>query len=175
MEKLRQFIEDNRAVFDDEPLPEGHVERFEQKLAAASPTRGARRIRLWSKAVMAAAAIGLLLLWLRPMGETNHPQPETEEEPLSAMTREWQETQGFYQMRMADLTDRMDRLCKEKRTAGAEELLEAAWKIQTDTKRFEFEVVPTLPCDEMGLYAMTQAYTRSIGSLSFLLERMETL
>ena len=33
MDKLKNFIDTNREAFEDDLLPEGHFERFEQKLA----------------------------------------------------------------------------------------------------------------------------------------------
>ena len=91
------------------------------------------------------------------------------------MQQEFLETQGYYQMRIIDLTEQMDKLCKEKRSTEAEQLLQAAWQVRSEVKEFEQEVVPTLSYDEMGLYALTQTYSLGIGSLTFLLDRMETM
>ena len=43
MDKLKNFIDTNREAFEDDLLPEGHFERFEQKLAA--PRKSAKAIQ----------------------------------------------------------------------------------------------------------------------------------
>ena len=175
MEKLRQFIENHRDEFDDEPLLEGHWERFEQKLAAVEPQQPTKRVWLWAVVGLAAAAAVALLLWLQPMRIVTDTSDGMVQEDWLTMQQEFLETQGYYQMRMNDLTDRLDQLCKQKRTEEAEQLLQAAWQVRSDVKEFEHEVVPTLPCDEDGLYALAQTYSLGIGSLTFLLDRMETM
>lgn len=175
MEKLRQFIENHRDEFDDEPLLEGHWERFEQKLAVVEPQQPTKRVWLWAVAGLAAAAAVALLLWLQPMRIVTDPSDGMVQEDWLAMQQEFLETQGYYQMRIIDLTEQMDKLCKEKRSTEAEQLLQAAWQVRSEVKEFEQEVVPTLSYDEMGLYALTQTYSMGIGSLTFLLNQMETM
>ena len=175
MEKLRQFIENHRDEFDDEPLLEGHRERFEQKLAAVEPQQPTKRVWLWAVAGLAAAAAVALLLWLQPIRIVTDPSDGMVQEDWLAMQQEFLETQGYYQMRIIDLTEQMDKLCKEKRSTEAEQLLQAAWQVRSEVKEFEQEVVPTLSYDEMGLYALTQTYSMGIGSLTFLLNQMETM
>ena len=175
MEKLRQFIENHRDEFDDEPLLEGHWERFEQKLAVVEPQQPTKRVLLWAVAGLAAAAAVALLLWLQPMRIVTDPSDGMVQEDWLAMQQEFLETQGYYQMRIIDLTEQMDKLCKEKRSTEAEQLLQAAWQVRSEVKEFEQEVVPTLSYDEMGLYALTQTYSMGIGSLTFLLNQMETM
>ena len=175
MEKLRQFIENHRDEFDDEPLLDGHWERFEQKLAAVEPQQPTKRVWLWAAAGLVAAAAIALLLWLQPMRIVTDPSDGMVQEDWLAMQQEFLETQGYYQMRIIDLTEQMDKLCKEKRSTEAEQLLQAAWQVRSEVKEFEQEVVPTLSYDEMGLYALTQTYSMGIGSLTFLLNQMETM
>lgn len=40
MDKLKNFIDTNREAFEDDLLPEGHFERFEQKLAVPQQKSG---------------------------------------------------------------------------------------------------------------------------------------
>ena len=66
MDKLKNFIDANRDAFkEDEMLPEGHFERFEQKLPKPRKNRAA----LYSLSAFAiAASIALLLLFRLPEG-----------------------------------------------------------------------------------------------------------
>ena len=62
MDKLKNFIDTNREAFEDDLLPEGHFERFEQKLAVPRKSRAT----LYSLCAFAAAAcIALLFLLAR--------------------------------------------------------------------------------------------------------------
>lgn len=51
MDKLKNFIDTNREAFEDDLLPEGHFERFEQKLAVPRKSRAT----LYSLCAFAAA------------------------------------------------------------------------------------------------------------------------
>jgi len=65
MDKLKNFIDTNREAFEDDLLPEGHFERFEQKLAVPRKSRAT----LYSLCAFAAAAcIALLFLFKLPGG-----------------------------------------------------------------------------------------------------------
>ena len=57
MDKLKNFIDTNREAFEDDLLPEGHFERFEQKLAVPRKSRA----MLYSLCAFAAAACIALL------------------------------------------------------------------------------------------------------------------
>lgn len=53
MDKLKNFIDTNREAFEDDLLPEGHFERFEQKLAAPRKSRAT----LYSLCAFAAGSL----------------------------------------------------------------------------------------------------------------------
>ena len=149
MDKLKNFIDANRDAFEeDEMLPEGHFERFEQKLPKPRKNRAA----LYSlSAFVIAASIALLLLFRLP-GGTGLP------EPAQKTTAQTCETQELY---------------KKDRTPGAEELLQESKRILTDNYMFEETILPTLPCSNDGLFAMTQHYSNSLEGLTLMLKQME--
>ena len=66
---MREFVKENRAAFDTEPLDEGHRGRFAAKLALGTE-RGASVLLRCFWAAGCAAAVVLGLLWLR----TGHSQ-----------------------------------------------------------------------------------------------------
>ncbi|MCC8143095.1 MAG: hypothetical protein LIO97_03720 [Tannerellaceae bacterium] len=64
MDELKNFIEKNRQAFDEEiPLPEGYINRFEQKLPS-KPTH----VIVWYSlsGLVIAASVGLLLFSIYP-------------------------------------------------------------------------------------------------------------
>lgn len=161
MDKLKQFIEDNRDAFDDDiQLPEGHFERFEQKL----PSPRKRPVWLYTVTIAAAACLAMLFL-LKPPAN-----PLGEEEQYVC---EIEDVQLFYQMQMNDVLAQMETLSETDQSQGVALLLEASRKILTDNEQFEQQILPELPCSPEGLFAMNQHYNTSIASLNVMLEQME--
>ena len=105
MDKLKNFIDANRDAFEeDEMLPEGHFERFEQKLPKPRKNRAA----LYSlSAFVIAASIALLLLFRLP-GGTGLPEPaqKTTAQTCEAQ-EEIEELRLYYNMQMNDVLTQM--------------------------------------------------------------------
>ena len=119
MDKLKNFIDANRDAFkEDEMLPEGHFERFEQKLPKPRKNRAA----LYSlSAFVIAASIALLLLFRLPEG-TGLPEPAQKTTAQTCETQEEiEELRLYYNMQMNDVLAQMKKLYKQDRTPGAEE------------------------------------------------------
>ena len=98
MDKLKNFIDANRDAFkEDEMLPEGHFERFEQKLPKPRKYRAA----LYSLSAFAiAASIALLLLFRLPEG-TGLPEPAQKTTAQTCETQEEiEELRLYYNMQM---------------------------------------------------------------------------
>ena len=144
-------------------LPEGHFERFEQKLPKPRKNRAA----LYSLSAFAIAASIALLLLFRLPGGTSLPEPaqKTTAQTCEAQ-EEIEELRLYYNMQMK-------KLYKQDRTPGAEELLQESKRILTDNYMFEETILPTLPCSNDGLFAMTQHYSNSLEGLTLMLKQME--
>lgn len=64
MDRLEQYIKDNRSSFDTELLPSGSRERFMARLEAEEAGRKAVRFRhVWMSAAVSAAAVVALILF----------------------------------------------------------------------------------------------------------------
>ena len=78
MDNLREFVKENRAAFDTEPLDEGHRGRFAAKLALGTERGASVLLRcFW-------AAVVLGLLWLR----TGHSQGDPVRRVIAAYNRD---------------------------------------------------------------------------------------
>lgn len=173
MDKLKDFIDANREAFDNEVLPEGHFERFEQKLTVSSRKRFGRR-QLYMIGAFAAAACFALLFILQMPGRTTTPPAQIEQQTAhSCPKQEIEELRIYYNMQMNDVMARMEEIYKQDKTPGTIELLQATKQILQDNYMFEQTVLPTLPPSNTGLYAMTQHYNNSLEGLSFMLKKME--
>ena len=80
---MREFVKENRAAFDTEPLDEGHRGRFAAKLALGTE-RGASVLLRCFWAAGCAAAVVLGLLWLR----TGHSQGDPVRRVIAAYNRD---------------------------------------------------------------------------------------
>ena len=170
MDKLKDFIEANKDAFNDETLPAGHLERFEQKLPA-SPKH---RKRVYILAAFAAAACFALLFLLRLPGGTSIPEPGSKQTAYQACEKqEIEELRIYYNMQINDVMAQMEEIYKSGKTPGTTGLLEETKQILRDNYMFEQTVLPTLPCTNAGVYAMTLHYNNSLEGLSFMLKQME--
>lgn len=174
MDKLKNFIDTNREAFEDDLLPEGHFERFEQKLAAPRKSRAT----LYSLCAFAAAAcIALLFFFKLPGGTPLHTQPGqvATGQPICEVKEEIEELRLYYNMQMSDIISQMQAMYKQQRIPGTEELLKETKRVLTDNYMFEETVLPTLPCSNAGLYAMNLHYSTSLESLNIMLKQMESM
>lgn len=206
MDKLKDFIDTNREAFEDERLPEGHFERFVQKLPES---RQGRRMKIYALyACLAAVCAALLFLIYTPenkdmlvpdnslqasakilpaidkqdtmqmnVPKAEEPDNSSAEDKSSVQDcrqkTEIDELRLYYNMQMNDVMARMEILYKQQQSPGATGLLKETRKVLTDNYMFETTILPTLPCSNDGLFAMTQHYNNSLESLSFMLKQME--
>lgn len=174
MDKLKDFIDNNREAFEDEWLPEGHFERFEQKLPTESGKKHKRHYLLWCS-YAAVAVVALLLLLQLPGGSTMPNSEQKATAQASQAKEEIDELQIYYRMQINDLMAQMEHLYKQQQTPGATELLKETKKILQDNYMFEETVLPVLPHSNDGVFAMTQHYNGSLESLNFMLKQMERI
>lgn len=170
MDKLKHFIQENKEAFNDEPLPAGHLERFERKLPT---TRKPARKWLPLFAAAAAAAVAILVFI-----ELRSGLADTAEQP-SAYTcgetqQEFDELRLYYRMQMNDLFAQMRTVYKQEQVPGGIELLEETKRVIRNSQDFEENVLPGLPCSDAGLFAMNQYYSNSVESLQIMLKQMES-
>jgi hypothetical protein len=169
MDKLKDFIDKNRGSFDSEPLPEGHLERFEKKLDSR---KRVRKLNWWygGIAVTVAAAVALFL-FLKIEHETSvqHYVFTCEAE------EEIEELRLYYQMQIYDVETQIKELYANGAARGSLELMEETERVIQTTYDFEADILPTLPCSDVGVFAITQHYNNSIGSLNFMLRQMKQI
>lgn len=172
MDELKNFIDNNREAFDDGLLPEGHFERFEQKL----PTYRRSSARLYVLAAFTvAASIALLLLIRLPGIGAQILVPQIASQQKCETQEEIEELQIYYNMQMNEVIAQMDSLYKHEKIPGSIELLKETRHVLSDNYVFEKTVLPTLPCSNDGLYAMNQHYSSSLEGLTIMRKQMEKM
>lgn len=172
MDKLKKFIETHQEAFNDDLLPEGHFERFGQKL----PPAPKKHVRLFSLCAFVVAASVVFLLLLRLPGGTNIPIPEEVAiQQHCEAQNEIKELSIYYNMQMNEILAQMDSLYKKEQTPGSTDLLQESKRVLSANYMFEKTVLPTLPCTNDGLFAMNQHYSNSLESLNIMLKQMEKM
>lgn len=172
MDKLKCFIDTNREAFEDDRLPEGHFDRFAEKLQ--EPRK--KRLRVFSLCAFAAAASIALIFLLRIPGGTTIPDAKQMGiRHACEHHREIEELRLYYNMQMNEITAQIDSLYKKENIPGGDNVLEETKRVRTDNYIFEKTVLPTLPCSNVGLYAMNQHYSTSLESLNMMLKQMKRM
>lgn len=166
MDKLKDFIESNRAEFELTDMPEGHMDRFKQKMFGQQKKRRVTIRLVWS--LGAAALLGLLL--------TIHVQfQQTDSYEVCELHTEIGELSAYYNMQITAVLSQMEELYKEKQSPGALELMKQTQEVLASNQDFEKNILPSLPCSESALFAMNQHYDASISGMHILLKQMHEL
>lgn len=169
MDKLKNFIDANRKAFEEEPLPEGHFERFEKKLPA-QPRKQIRWIKVFS---IAAAAAVTLFVFIRIQNEIKDAPVQQTKIYTCETQQEIDELRLYYNMQMNEVSAQIRALYKSEQVPGGLGLLEETKRVMKTSQDFEENVLPTLPCSDDALFAMNQHYTNSLESLQIMLSQME--
>jgi hypothetical protein len=170
MDKLKDFIEQHREEFDNETLPEGHLERFERKL---HKREGAIRRFILPAAATIAAACFLAFFFLP--GKEKGTDPAGASAFVCEAGDEMDALREYYNMRVYDVEEQIKSLHDSSPSPGSLELVEESGKVVQTVYEFEENILPTLPCTDNGLFAMTQQYANSLESLNFMLGQMEQI
>jgi len=168
MDKLKSFIENNREEFDNIPLPEGHMERFQEKLNSKGPSHF-KRYMLYG---MAAAACSTLLILFSLPGQWVEKQMEQAYETCENR-EEFEELKSYYEMQIYEIVAQMEELQEENASLETDGFMHASRQVISSTKRFEREVLPELPCSDEGFFVINQHYGNSVESLNRVKEQME--
>ena len=169
MDQLKHFIDTHRDAFEDDRLPAGHLERFEKKL----PTSHTRHTLLYSMcALLAAASIALLFLVKLYPAST---EPQGAEASSCMLKEEIDGLRLYYTMQMNDVVFQIQEISEQRSTPGTQGLLDEMKQVLADSRQFEEQVLPTLPCSNNALLTMNQHYEASLESLQFMLAQMEEM
>lgn len=170
MDKLKDFIDKNRTAFEEERLPEGHLQRFEEKRAI----RKKRQTRRFLWGAFAAAASLTFFFYLHFSEEFG--SPSFIQKPLQCTIREeMQELCLYYSMQANETVSRMEELYSRQSLSGAEELLQESRRVLADTEVFEKTELLELPCSEEAFFTINRHYSSSLNCLNEMLDELEEM
>lgn len=174
MDKLKQYIDNHREEFDDIQMPEGHFDRFSEKLKSSPKTiRHRRQIGVYSLLLVAGIALFLLIRFSFTISpDVSDTKPVTNY--TCGMREEINDLQLYYSMQMNELVMQMKTFASCD-LAGSKDLLKEMSLILYDNSQFEQTVLPGLPCSNAGIFAMNQHYNASIEALQLMLNQLEQM
>lgn len=170
MDKLKDFIDKNCEAFNEVELPDGHFERFIEKLERQEAKSMRMRRWHWWTIPAVAAAVALLLYWQYPFFAevVGKKQPY-----VCELHSEISELHSYYSMEMEEILMEMEEKSAQSDSPAAKELLEAGLHIRNSCRQFDMKVLPTLPCSDEGVFAVNQQYRNSLNSLQILKKKMK--
>lgn len=168
MDKLKQFVNDNREAFDTDQLLPDHKIRFERMLPH---TRN--NARLYSiYALVVAASVAVLTVLALPFMELKRPANEN----ISCQTaKDIENLNTYYNIQMNEVLEQIKAFNPGSMTLEKQQIVQEATRVITASKQFEDVVMPQLPCLDETLFAMNQYYSTSIQSLNFMLLQMKNI
>lgn len=168
MDRLKQFITDHHTAFDTGDLPTGHRLRFEEKLPAK---RIVFRPRYFYFLGVAAAV--LFACFILPYTFDNRTQVIY---PINCQTAEdMQQLSMYYNWQLYDISNQLKLKLSGQNSSGGQYLLQESSRILTSGKYFEDTVIPSLPCTQQSLFAITQFYNANLESLNFMLRQADII
>jgi hypothetical protein len=177
MDKLKKYIEDNKDSFDDIRLPEGHLERFADKLEKSNARKTKR---VWLISLLSSAAAMLLLLFIG-LGRQDKSSIEpidieaSNEESCSDIQDEINELTLFYNMKMNSLLSDIETECGKRNNKDSASILKDSKSVRLEADLFEKNILPELPCSELSFEIITRQYDANIQSLSMMLEQVKRM
>lgn len=165
MDRLKDYIQQNREALDEIPLPEGHLERFAARLEKAETKK---TVPLWRKLVPLAAAVALFFCLSVPFWM----QQVSPDAYVCELHSEMGELHTYYRMQLEDHLMELETASKENPSEAVTHLLEAALQIEASCQQFDNQVLPTLPCSDEGIFAINQQYRNSLNSMQILCQQL---
>ncbi|CDE65315.1 putative uncharacterized protein [Parabacteroides sp. CAG:409] len=167
MDRLKDYIEQHREAFNEEPLPEGHLERFAARLEKEEEEK-VKTVPLWRRLMPLAAVVALFLCLSVPFWI----QRGTSDSYVCELHSEMGELHTYYRMQLEDHLMELETASKENPSEAVMHLLEAALQIEASCQQFDNQVLPTLPCSDEGIFAINQQYQNSLNSMQILCQQL---
>ena len=155
--QLEKIIKENRPLFDNQLPPDGHLSRFEQRLALQERRRNTKyRIRF----VVAIAASILLLFWIFPRESDNY---QAQASDISAVT-------AYYQFKISEQVDSINVLVEKNEEAKI--LLQKAIKSMQQEVDALQEIGKNIPAENY-ISALVRCYDKQIETLTSIQSLLE--
>jgi phosphoglycerate-specific signal transduction histidine kinase len=168
MSRLKKYFEENRNIFDDQELLEGHFERFEKRLdnfVAGKKRKQTLKIRFITAFSIAASILLVVAtgLWLNTSSPNN-------DAPTSVVS-EFSETEAFYREQMNEQIDailcKLDKADDETRSQLEKDLQ----NITDDNNKFIAEIKENKN-EELAIYYLVEHYNVNLQTLQFINDKL---
>jgi len=167
---LEKSIRENKALWEED-APEGHFERFEQRLSQQQvrPLRNRRKLILQ---IAAAVAFALLLgnqvrLYL---------QPQPVQLTLGSISPEYAEAEFYYTSAINQGMNHWEKLSADGLISEDEQQLmqQEITEFETTYKKLQ-EELSAAPDDERVIHAMLELYNTRLSIINLIIEKLEEI
>lgn len=163
MDRLKEYIRNNREAFDSEAPSDNHTELFLARLnKSKKPKRSGRRIAFSFTASIAAAAVILLAIWKAP-------QPSAG----CTMSDEEKEVSGYYTMRLEGKISEVERLALQGDERVRSEIDRGLAELQADTVSFFSELCGAGISEDEKVAIIIQHYRAKLNALDMTISSLE--
>lgn len=168
---LEDFIQQNRALFDEKEPPVGHFERFQKRIEeqgkGGSSSRGVIRILPW---LMAAASIALLFfVYTGNVGQSKNAGRE-----LAEVSPEMKETQGFFESTIRKEIAQIEKAKNPENQKIIDDGFQQLNKLEENYKKLTLELKESGE-NKRVIFAMITNFQQRIEVLQTILLQLEEL
>lgn len=173
MNKLNQFIRDNREEMDFfEPMP-GHFERFEQKLSEGRTAESGKRISLLP--YLLRAAVVAILVTLSSLYLYDHVvKPRTAKMSLSDVSPEYLEVEKHFVRQVNYMQNEIQSINIEDDESHKDAMMKELENMDTVYKDLQRELAAR-PNDERVVQAMIDHYETKMRVMQMILNQLKSL
>jgi len=171
MESLRNFIKENRAVFDDKEPAEGHFERFEERLNCLIPEKQPERtlkIRLITVFSVAASVLLIIMAvaWFYASPEIGKIDVAEQPDPT-----EFSVTNQFYAEQMTEKIERIQCKLSVVSPDVRNQLEKDLHQIVTENKQF-VQKMQKENNEDLAVFYLVKHYKINLHTLEFISDKL---
>jgi len=170
MESLKNYIKENRAVFDDKEPAEGHFERFEERLNRFMPVKQSERtLRIRLITIFSVAASVLLII--AAVRFYSSPKTGKTESTGQANKTEFSVTNQFYAEQMNQSIERIQ--CKLSAVSPdiRNQLEKDLNQIVTDNKQF-VQKMQNENNEDLAVFYLVKHYKLNLRALKYINDKL---
>lgn len=175
MDRLEDFIKRHHEEFLSVTPPEGHFERFCDRLPAAPAPR--HRYRHLLRAVAAVAACVICLTGVIRLAIPYDHIPDTPpltDSSIPDMQLKMVSAMDEYRTKIERVMTHIESLSVDSSSPVVADMLAESKHVLHESALFEQNELPVIPANESGLYAVVSHYSTTLESLNHILQIIET-
>jgi len=172
---LEKMIRENKEAFEED-APEGHFERFEQRLKKQKQLPAESHKKRYLQIAAAIAFVLLLGNQVRMYLQQPATQPKTEEISLASVSPEYGEVEYYYTSTYEQSMRHWDKLTADGGISPEEQqLMQDEMKEFDETYQKLQKELQSKPDDERVINAMLELYQTRLSIINLIIDKLENM